>query len=443
MPAREKVRSTTATSSTLSHRDGWDWAGAAINRALPQSWTMRIFLLLLFASLALRIVWLARPDGALIFDETYYVNASRVIAGYSPKEAYVGAPRGLDPNVEHPPLAKLIVAASMTLLGDNPYAWRLPSVVFGMASIMLMFLIARRLTSDDELSLLVATLFAFDNLVFVHSRIFTLDIFQLGFMLIGLYCYVNGRSTLSGAAFALSALCKVTGALGIPAIIGYEALLLWRRPDACAEASTGAAGRRLIRLVCSFCLGFMLLLAVLDRQWVGYTSPIDHLARMFQHGTALNRPNGPSGIESYPWQWLWNQREIEYLRVEEQVKAGDEVLETRPLVLFLGAMNPFVLSLLPLGLTAGIHAWRQRSHSSSLVSLSLSWLACTYLPFYVSTLLSRRISYLFYILPSIPSIVLLGALFLSILSPRRLYIGIYLTAVLLAYFGTFPFKFYM
>ena len=72
---------------------------------------MRLLWLLTLASLLLRLFWLARPDGALLFDEAYYVNAARVILGIPPgQDKYTDKPFGLDPNTEHPPLAKLLVA---------------------------------------------------------------------------------------------------------------------------------------------------------------------------------------------------------------------------------------------------------------------------------------------------------------------------------------------
>jgi hypothetical protein len=69
-------------------------------------------------SFAARIAWLSEPchspcRGAaahtLIFDEVYYVNAARVIAGIRPPagEPYARAPLGDDPNSEHPQLASV------------------------------------------------------------------------------------------------------------------------------------------------------------------------------------------------------------------------------------------------------------------------------------------------------------------------------------------------
>src|SRR5688572_1912421 len=95
--------------------DTWDRVGRAIDRLLPSDLPTRLLWLLLLASLLLRLLWLGRPDGSLIFDEKYYVNAGRMLAGIPPQpDIYQDRTIGLDPNREHPPLAKLIEAASIT-----------------------------------------------------------------------------------------------------------------------------------------------------------------------------------------------------------------------------------------------------------------------------------------------------------------------------------------
>ena len=219
-----------AAPETTYEKDTWDRFGRAIDRLLPAELHLRLLWLLVLASLLLRLLWLARPEGSLIFDESYYVNAVRVILGIPPgQDRYTDKPFGLDPNTEHPPLAKLLVAGSMYLLGDNAYGWRLPSVVVGTVSIPLMYGIVRRLGSGPYPALLAAGLYAFYNLVFVHSRIFTLDIFELGFLLLGLYWYVSRRPTLAGVSFALAALSKIGGIFGPFALVGYEALRLFHQ----------------------------------------------------------------------------------------------------------------------------------------------------------------------------------------------------------------------
>ena len=138
-------RPETRLSDTRQDEDAWDRLGRSIDRVLPASLHLRLLWLLLVASLLLRLLSIGRPDGGLIFDERYYVNAARVILSIPPgQNTYTDRPLGLDPNTEHPPLAKLMVAGSMRLLGDGPLGWRLPSVLFGTPSILLLYGVARR-----------------------------------------------------------------------------------------------------------------------------------------------------------------------------------------------------------------------------------------------------------------------------------------------------------
>jgi dolichyl-phosphate-mannose-protein mannosyltransferase len=411
-----------------------------IDFLVPAELHRQLLIVILAASFALRMVWLSQPDDALIFDEKYYVNAARVILGIPPgQDTYTDHPPGLDPNSEHPPLAKLLVAASIAMLGDNAYGWRIPSVVFGTASVLLMYAIARRVSADVYVGLLAAALLAFDNLAFVHSRIFTLDIFQLAFMLLGIFWYVGGRPGLGGVGFALAALCKIGGTFGLFAMAGYEALRVARgdRPwrDGARDATV-----RLARMGLAFGAVFFLLLGLLDRAWVGYAQPLEHVHRIVTYGAELRRPAGPSGIESYPWQWLWNDTEIPYIRLEQQVKRGEELLENRPIVLFLGAMNPFVLALWPLGLAFVAWEWWRRRPGADLGALALAWFAMTYAPFLAASLIGQRISYLFYFLPTLPAVVLAGGYFLLRAGLPWPVTWAYLAAVLLGFYGYFPFK---
>ena len=210
---------------------------ASVERATPAmqsrlarlravDWVPLLLLLLIVASFGLRFVWLNQPDDALIFDEQYYVNAARVILGWPVAQdaPYADAQAGLDPNTEHPPGAKLLMAASMRLFGDNGIGWRLPSVLFGTLSIPLLYGIVRLAGGTKAIALLATFLFAFDNLVLVHSRIATLDVFMVTFLLLGIYCYLARWPTLAGLALVAATLCKIGGIYGIGVLIVFEGL---------------------------------------------------------------------------------------------------------------------------------------------------------------------------------------------------------------------------
>ncbi len=443
--------------------------------------------LLLLSSLLFRLLWLAYPPNSLIFDEKYYVNAARVILGedVAPEDApYKYDEKGLDPNKEHPPFGKLIIAFSMHWLGSDTFGWRFPAVVLGTFAILCMYGIARALNAGPWLALLASFIFAFDNLVFVHSRIGTLDMVVLAFMLAGFWAYLSGRPLLGGVALALSTLGKLVGLYGWGALVLYEAGLLvlsWharrrlrsaspalataaggetddageasstphrpsprRRAELALEALWLLARPRLARLgiaTVAYLLVFFALLWVLDTRYTSFKNPFVHVKSMVTYAVNLNRASGPSFDESYPWQWLANDVQMPYLRVDTEVKVGDELKEKRPIIFFRGGMNPFVVAMAPLALASAVYLafW----YGDILAMFALALFAATHLPNYPPVLTVHRIEYIYYFLLTVPAVALATAQFLRRYNLPNFITWAYLFGVVLGYYDYFPFKAYV
>lgn len=394
---------------------------------------------LVLISFGLRIIWLDKPAGALIFDEKYYVNAARVILGLPVPEGdpYRDAQRGLDPNTEHPPLAKVLMAGSMRLFGDNGWGWRLASVLFGTLSIPLVYGIARAVGGGQGLALTATFLYAFDNLVFVHSRIGVLDIFLVFFLLAGVYCYLRGFPTLAGLALVLATLCKIGGMYGLGVLVGFEALRLLR--ERLAEGRWDWRPLRPLAIVLVvYAVSLPWLLGLVDSIWGSQKDALEHIRHIFKYGFALKRESGPQGQESNPWQWLLNDVEMTYLRTDVQELVNGEVKATRPIIFFRGAMNPYITGIVPLAITyAAYAAWKERGDGAFL---SLTLFLAAYAPFWPAAMIGHRISYIFYFLPAIPAVALAAAQLLHAPRLPRALLWAFIAAVLLGFFGYFPFR---
>lgn len=137
----------------------------------PLGWSS----LLSLAFLALLCVRLDIP-ATLYFDEVHYIPAAR---------AFLHESRLVNP--EHPLLGKLILAGSMTWLGDNPWGWRLPSVVAGaltlFAAMRAMWFASLRRFATLAYGVLLASGF----MLFVQARIAMLDAFMLAFFVVALW----------------------------------------------------------------------------------------------------------------------------------------------------------------------------------------------------------------------------------------------------------------
>jgi dolichyl-phosphate-mannose-protein mannosyltransferase len=401
---------------------------AAMARSRPQLQLPLILLAMVSVlSLAARVAWLGEPclhqcrtsrDHVLVFDEAYYVNAARVMAGIPPppNQQYADAPPGDDPNAEHPQLAKLMIAGSIELLGDGPLAWRLTSLLLGSLAIIGMYALARAAGGNEWVALGGAALMAADNLLLVHGRIGTLDVPVLGAMIWAAVLYVRGRPVLAGALLGVGACIKLVAPYLLLSLLLLELL---RIP---AGQRAGSARRAVARLTACAAAGagvFVALLALLDRIAPPFdaakgkllaSGPLHHIGHMLSYAAQQTSPHGPTGIASYPWQWLVDYKPIVYLNVNPAQPAPG-LYDVHPAVHFLGMISPpiMLLALPALGLTAWrlIAARRDGASADGFVSITgLAWFIGTFLPFLALSLLDSRTSYLYYMVIVMPGIYL-------------------------------------
>ena len=403
----------------------------------------QVLTLLLLAAFVLRAIWITVPQGSLIFDEAYYVTAARVLLGWplATGAHYAGSALGLDPNTEHPPLGKVLMAGSMALFGDNGLGWRLPSIIFGMIALVAVYRIVLAAGESRWLGVLAVGFFAFDNLALVHSRIGTLDIMVLAPLLLASWAALRGRWAAAGALLGLAMLLKITALYGLLALLILQALTLlgtWRRNHRIRLLDV----RPTAVMVAVFAIVTGAGLWALDLRFTTYTNPIDHLAHMLQYGAALTRQGGPptgcTGNDSAPWQWLVNDCQMTYLRTAVTVKSGSTIISDTAKIDFRGAMNPVLLGAIWVAIPfAAWFAWRKRSR---LATWSLVWMAANYLPFIPLALIDHRITYIYYFLPIVPALGIAVAVFLLRSGLPRIVMYSYVVAYVVGFAALYPFR---
>ncbi len=223
-----------------THPDaGTDWRAAATG--------LLIFLLGYFVLL----VGIDFPDHPY-FDETHYVPAARQLL-----QTHFAIPTL---NLEHPPLAKELMAASIWLFGDNPFGWRTTSALFGALALTGVYLCGLALFGDRRPALWATAIAAFNQMLFVQARLAMLDIYVLAFVLWGLAAFMasfrthvatRGFLCASGVFLGLATACKWSGVFAWGMCIAVVAVVLvlqrwrtrfddpepadWYRPDLWSE----------------------------------------------------------------------------------------------------------------------------------------------------------------------------------------------------------------
>src|SRR3990167_8050545 len=142
-----------------------------ILQIMPRNFILILVIITIFSA-AVRLFRINEP-ARYYFDEVYHVVTARAYAQNNPAAYDPFSPppeEGTAYDWLHPPLAKLMQAASIKLFGDTPVAWRLPSAIFGAALILATAVLAT-VMFGKRAGVFSGLILAFENLTFVMSRI--------------------------------------------------------------------------------------------------------------------------------------------------------------------------------------------------------------------------------------------------------------------------------
>jgi 4-amino-4-deoxy-L-arabinose transferase-like glycosyltransferase len=395
-----------------------------------------------------------------------------VIAGerVTPGDIYFGsAPKGADPNGEHPQLGKVIIAGGISLFGDNAIGWRITALVFGLAAILLLYWLVRCAGGSSWLALGAASLASFDNLWVVHSRIAVLDIFVVPFMLAGAAFYLRRRPVVAGALIGIGSCVKEFAAYTLLVVVLFELMRI-----ASGWAARGARGRdedgrcaapvsrtvlRVVLVSVVAVVTYFSLLSALDTVVTPYSGghPVDrnqasvckyvliwqdgcnHFAFMNRFAARLRDVGGhPRGIAAAPTEFWLDRKAIPYYATARVVKVGGVTRSNQKILWFRGEISRVLLFTSWAAILLAL--WWAVRRRDDLSLLTIAWILGTWLPPELFHLIDGRTTYLYYMVVTMPALYLAVARLLGARRVPWLIVAIWVGVFLWDFASLYPFR---
>ena len=393
-----------------------------------------------------------------VMDETYYVpSAMGILSGAK------CAPYADSCNMEHPPLAKGLIAAGIAVFGVNDFGWRISNIILGTLSIPLLFILAFSLTSNRKLAYAATLLFASDIMFFVHSSTALVDVAAVLFSLAGFVMYFRPSKvwkfdnyTVSGMFLGLAALSKETAVFAIATIVTYELIY--------GESGLRASAFRLVSVVAPALLLFAGGLQLYDSLLTHTNTYSTCLGNASYDGTFLSQiqfmlsyggclrgggwTDAILGRSITPIDWLLYYSPVQYLVTTVSVTVSGAVTTTYHYVSvgYYGTTNQLVVweVFIWVPLVAyrllRVRRWGATpGQDDKFGGFLLIWFLWSYVP-YLALFLYGRVTYPFYILPAVPALASGSAYFITRdWFPKKMAM-VYIAAAFVIFFLYFPVK---
>lgn len=323
--------------------------------------------LLVLVTLILHMVIIGNP-AQFILDEQHYIPEARNII----ENQEIVRP-------EHPPLGKLFFVAGIEIFGDNPWGWRFFPIIFGTVTIVLFYLLCRWLEMSRNAANIATFLLALENMTFVQASVAMLDVYCLTFMMASFLLYASRKYAVSGVAVGLAALAKLNGALALPVVFIHW---LFRRQS---------RSRWFLVTVLLSPAAFVGLMPLFDlaivRDFSALVDPISRINTMLSMSSGLTFAYADHPAMSRPWDWLIFYRPMGYWYTPH----------------YLAAISPSIWALIiP---TFGYMIYRAVKGSSAGL-FGVAWFASTYLVWIPLSIITDRVSYIYYFYPTVGAICL-------------------------------------
>ena len=372
-----------------------------------------------------------------MFDEVYHAFTAEQMFKGNPFawEWWNTSPKGFAYEWTHPPVAKEFMVLAISIFGDNPFAWRFFSALFGFLVIVLIYFISYKLFKNRLIALFAAFTASLDGLLLVMSRIAMNDMYFLFFILLALLLLLYNKKFLMGVAIGLSVASKWTGLFGIGILgiiyVGQSLIKLKKKKVNKRKVFKDLALAPLVFIFIPFLIYLMAYLPF----FTGHHTPPGETPSKFNINTFIGlqeqmywyhtnlKAHHP--YQSTPSQWIFDIRPV-WIYVDYGSNTIANVYNLgNPLFMWFGLISIIFLCF---------EFIKKRTLSIGIVLLG-------YFGFFLPWIHSPRIMFYYHYMPAVPFLAIalgyvLNKIFIK--KPGKIFVGAFLCLLVILFFYFLP-----